>query len=66
MENDSDFVVVLASRDGTRKIVTDDPLTVGIVRDRIRSATAEVRPWRPTDSQPAALPAGTTGPTNLN
>ena len=44
MEADSDFVVILARRDGARKFVTDDPMTVGVVRDLIRSGTAEVRP----------------------
>jgi hypothetical protein len=57
MESDSDFVVVLARRDGSRKFVTDDPLTVGMVRDLIRSGTADTRPgW--TADKALALDAG--------
>lgn len=44
MEQDSDFVVVLARRDGSRKYVTDDPLTVGVVRDLFRTGTAKIGP----------------------
>jgi hypothetical protein len=44
MSPNSDFVVILASRDGRRQYTADDELVVGVVRDLIRSGAGEVIP----------------------
>jgi hypothetical protein len=61
VESDTDFVVILSRRDGSRRFMTDDPLTVGVVRDLIRTGTAEVRSGRQDIDDVPALAVGGAG-----
>jgi len=59
VETDKDFLVVLTTRDGTKRFVTDDELTVGVVRDLMQSGMADVRSAAPVAAPVHALAAGT-------